>query len=304
MLTDIGRMRNSGRISYALASLIFGLYVTGSAQTEIAEGHRYEAGMLLKVESLGIQLEVPADHTAVLPQGSNTLVIISTDQEITLLVSADEMDLESSKKEMMQATNLGNGLSLIPAGDLWQDKQTLIGEYRVAGSPQPLKSLAQVQIGSHGIGLVAIMIATPSKFAAGETALGSLFSSLRFGKPATAATSAGNEEWATYLKGKALKYFYTSNGFSSTDFIYLCSDGTFLRKLDDSSVSNLGTGVMHSGNEGRWHATGTGNSGKLVLTSPDGSQSSYELFYGEGNKGKGVYLSGSRYYVDNNDRCN
>lgn len=304
MPTGIGPMKNLSRIGCALALLILTVCVTSSAQTEIAEGIQYHAGTMLKVESMGIQFEVPADHTAVLPQGSNTLVMISTDQEITLLISADEMDLESSKKEMMQVTDLGNGLSLFPAGDLWQDEQTLTAEFRVTGSPQPLKAMAQVQIGSHGVGMVAIMIATPSKFAAGETALRSLFSSLRFAKPATAATSAGNEEWATYLKGKALKYFYTSNGFSSTDFIYLCADGTFLRKLDDSSVSNLGTGVMHSGDQGRWHATGTGNSGKLVLTSPDGSQSSYELFYGEGNKGKGVYLSGSRYYVDNNDRCN
>jgi hypothetical protein len=285
-------------IQFVLAtSLLYG-------QTEIKEGVEYKGLSILTVSSLGLTLTIPENWTAVFPQGASALIIGSHDQQSTLIVTAESMDALSVQELMQQTSDLGNGIILIPKSSVSNRGNHFECEYSVNGSAQELNAFAEVLVGDFEIGVLGVVLSTPSSFESGKSGLQSLIQSVKFNKPKpTFSETTVGVPWADYLRGKTLKYYYTTSGFSSQDYIYLCADGSFYRKSRDSSVSNLGTGSMRGSNQGRWAANGQGNSGTLQLVNSDGSSVNFQIHYGEGNKGTGLYLNGSRYYIDTNDQC-
>jgi hypothetical protein len=111
------------------------------------------------------------------------------------------------------------------------------------------------------------------------------------------------------MRGRYIVYYYTGSGYHEEDHIWLCSDGTYYRS---NSSGGFGGGAS-----GRWQATGTKPEvGILTLTTGPGvfrgdttfgsweentgpSQTSFKLSI-QDNK---LYLNGSKWFRDNNQRC-
>ncbi|WKZ60132.1 MAG: hypothetical protein QY309_01335 [Cyclobacteriaceae bacterium] len=277
------------------------------AQTELSENVQYEGNRQLKISSLGISFTIPSGWMGGVPQGSSVMVLAEASNEITLIVTASEMDEQSVFGELQKQIPIDGGISISPIGLVKKEGKRWWGNYRVDGVAQEMKGYVEARLGDHGVGVGCIVVALPGALERGKQGASQLLQSLTFAKPIVPTTNtqaAGiTQPWNEYLKHKSLKYYYTQGDFSDSDFITLCSDGSYARKKRTYSGGVTGTGSLNSTDYGRWKAQGQGDVGTLTLTSQDGSQAEFRIEYGQGNKGTGIYLNGNRYYAEATNEC-
>jgi hypothetical protein len=287
-----------------LAALLF--TVSLSAQTEVQADVRYEGGSYLSIPLLGLSFTLPAGFFGGVPQGSSAMVLADNSNEITLIITADKMEEKNVFGEMQKQIPIEGSIYIAPIGMVKKEGRRWWGNYSVYGVPQEMKSYGEIRLGDHGIGVACIVLAFPAAFDRAKKAADEFFVSLKFTAPKetqVAAASGINQPWNEYLKGQSLKYYYTQGDFSDTDFLHLCSNGTFTRNKRTSSGGVTGTGTMWGGNQGTWQASGQGDSGTLILLNQDGTRAEFRIQYGQGKKGTGLYLNGSRYYVEKSTQC-
>jgi hypothetical protein len=276
------------------------------AQTEIQADARYESGSHLSIAALGLSFTIPSGFFGGVPQGSSVMVLADNNNEVTLIVMADQMEEKNVFGEMQKQIPIENNIFIAPMGMVKQEGRRWWGHYSVHGVMQEMKGYGEIRLGDHGIGVGCIVLALPASFDRAKKATEEFFGSLKFSVPkqTQAASSSGiNQPWSDYLKGQSLKYYYTQGDFSDTDFIHLCSNGAFTRNKRTSSGGVTGTGTMWGGNQGTWQATGQGDNGTLLLFNQDGTRAEFRIQYGQGKKGTGLYLNGSRYYVEKSTQC-
>lgn len=75
-------------------ALLFLSFVS-TAQTELSENVQYEGNTQLIISSLGISFTIPPGWMGGVPQGSSVMVLAEASNEITLIVTASEMDEQS-----------------------------------------------------------------------------------------------------------------------------------------------------------------------------------------------------------------
>lgn len=286
-------------IGIILFSLSFG-------QTELKQDVRYEGNTHLTIPSLGISFIIPQGFFGGVAQGSPFMVLSDNSNEITLIVTADEMKEQSMMTEMQRQMSIDENLSISPLGPIKKEGKRLWGDYKVEGATQELKCYVEVKIGEYGMGAGCIAIALPSASERAKNASIQLLKSMTFKQATPEISNAVGiaKPWSEYFKGQSLKYFYTQGDFSDTDFIHLCSNGTFTRSKNTLSGGSTGTGSMWGGDQGTWQATGQGTEGILILTNRDGTRAEFKIQYREGTKGLGIYLDGYRYYMEASSQCN
>ncbi len=267
---------------------------------------RYEGGTHLSIAALGLSFTLPSGFYGGIPQGSSVMILADNTNEITFIITANEMEAKNVFGEMQKQIPIDGGVYIAPIGMIKNEGNRWWGNYAVHGMPQETKGYGEIRLGEHGIGVGCIVLAFPASFDRAKKAAEEFFASLKFSPPqqTQAASSAGiNQPWDQYLKGQSLKFYYTQGDFSDTDFIHLCSNGTFTRNKRTSSGGVTGTGTMWGGSHGTWQASGQGDSGTLILHNQDGTRAEFRIQYGQGNKGTGLYLNGSRYYVEKSTQC-
>jgi len=276
-------------------------------QVELKENVRYEGSTHLTIPSLGISFVVPTGFFGGVSPGSPFMVLTDDTNEISIIITADEMKEETVQADLQRQISIDEGLSISPIGMVRKEGKRWWGEYKIEGATQDMKCYVEVKLGEYGIGAGCIVMALPSAFERAKIATGNLLVSLSFSAPVQSQVSSSSgmdQPWNDYLKGRSLKYFYTQGDFSDTDFIHLCSDGTFTRSKSTVSGGSTGTGSMWGGDQGTWQATGKGDEGSLTLNNRDGTVDQFRIQYREGTKGLGVYLNGYRYYSEASTQCN
>lgn len=290
-----------------LTLLLVFLCSAAFAQIELSENVPYEGNTRLKVSSFGISFTIPPGWTGGVPQGSSAMVLAEVSNQITLIVTASEMDEQSVFAELQKQIPIDGGISISPIGLVKKEGKRWWGNYRVDGVPQQMEGYVEARLGDFGVGVGCIVVALPGALERGKQAASQLLQSITFTKPVTptANTKAAGitQPWSEYLKRKSLKYYYTQGDFSDSDFITLCSDGSYARKKRTYSGGVTGTGSMNSTDYGRWQARGQGDIGTLILISQDGSQAEFRIEFGQGNKGTGIYLNGNRYFAEVTNEC-
>jgi hypothetical protein len=277
------------------------------AQTELKEGIQYTENTLLTLPLRGISFKIPKGWFGGVPQDSPFLILSDGSNDVTILVMSDELEEQKILDDLRNEIPLDQGITLKPINTPQQQGRRWFGEYTVTGMPKQMKGFVDVRLGNFGIGAGAIIVASPESFDKGKTGAIELLNSIEFIKPVNPqyAVSAGiNMPWDQYLKGRSLKFYYTKVDFSETDFIHLCSNGTFQRSKRSSSGGVTGYGSISGNDQGTWLATGNGDTGTLILNHQDGTRSEFQLQYGEGNKGLGLYLNGSKYFIEISSQCN
>jgi len=288
------------------------LTLTASAQTELKENVRYEGNTQLIIPTLGITFSIPDGWFGGIATGSSYMVLADNSNEATLIITADEMSEDEVLGNLQQTIALDENISIMPVGTIQKEGKRWWGNYKVNGVPQEMKGYVEVRLGDFTIGSGCIVLALPVAFERGKLAATELLRSMKFiapqqqtTQPSDATTNAGiNQPWSEYLKRKSLKYYYTQGDFSESDFIYLCSDGSFSRKTRTYSGGITGYGAMNNSYYGRWQATGQGGSGTITLFNQDGSRTEFRLEYGQGKKGMGIYLNGNRFFEEVTNECN
>ncbi|MCW5962830.1 MAG: hypothetical protein KIT83_02235, partial [Bryobacterales bacterium] len=117
-----------------------------------------------------------------------------------------------------------------------------------------------------------------------------------------------------YFAGKRLSFYFSrgsysstgsrEGGFSGTERIYLCSDGSFLYGEQTSAAFDVPQAMGYSrsreNSSGRWQVAETGDGALLTLGFHDGRQWSYQATR---LGSEVVYLNGSKYFRGGQDRC-
>lgn len=291
-----------------LALLFFiGVGIESIAQVELKEGVQYAESTYLSLPANGITFKIPQGWSGGVPAGSPAMVLTEASNEATILVTSYELDANYVLEELNKEIPLEQGVSLVPLSSAQRQGSKWFGEYQVKGVAQNMKGYVEIRLGNFGIGAGCVVLALPQSFERGKVGAGALLNSIEFAEPVqtkNAKASGINQPWNEYLKGRSLKFYYTKGDYSDSDFIHLCSTGSFHRSKSTSSGGINGYGALSDSNQGTWQAAGEGDTGKLILNHQDGTRSEFELQFGQGNKGLGLYLNGSRYYVEVSTQCN
>jgi hypothetical protein len=293
----------------SLFTLVCGVIISwsSSAQTELKENVKYEGLTTLLIPTLGITFTIPEGWYGGIASGSPYMVLADDANEVNIIITADEMVEELVAPELQQTIALDETISISPKGIIQKEDKRWWGDYTINGVAREMQCYLEVRLGEFTIGAGCIVMALPSSFDRGKKAAAAILKSMIFTAPVqsqAAASSGINIPWNDYLKGKSVKYYYTQGDFSDTDFIHLCSDGSFTRSKNTVSGGVTGTGTLYDKNLGTWQAIGQGDVGSLILTFRDGAKAEFQIHYGEGKRGRGLYLNGYRYFVEASTQCN
>ena len=280
------------------------------AQTELEASVQYEGNTQIIISEIGISFTIPEGWSGGVPAEASFMVMTDATGEGTMILISSETTDSEINSELQSKIQLDEGIYIQPESVVKRDGLVWSGNYQVIGLPQEMKGYLEAQLGDYGIALACITIATPGAIQRAKNAANLLMRSLTFAKPqrqieeaATASSQNDGQSWSEYLKQKSLKYFYTQSDFSESDFIYLCPDGNFTRKTRTSSGGITGSGTLYGSYAGRWQASGVGESGTLTLFNDDGSNTQFNIYFGQGNKGTGIYLNGNRFYAELTNEC-
>ena len=252
------------------------------AATEISPGVLYQPGTKLKVSTIGLELTVPSGWQAILPQGSEALIMEPVGKVARMIVSAVPQSNEQMVRQTMSeqlALDLQSQLS--PKGKVEMKAGLYSQSYQVTGNnPQDLVGSAYGRLAESGLAVYVVML-EPAKQNMVPSIGKKLIKGMTFPAPKTATQvqqeAANNIDWNSELRGRTLKYMYTGGGLSTTRKMNLCSDGSFSYSDSDSYASSDAvsdfSAYTQGGQGGRWQIVGN----KIVLQWNDGSSSEYTL---------------------------
>jgi hypothetical protein len=201
---------------------------------------------------------------------------------------------------------------LRPAAAPTREGEDLVVPYDVAGGAQPREGRGRARQLENGIVVGVFALAPAGGLDAIQRVADQVLAGVAVmsGQPQTAQGSggsgsgSGDDSWQSYLMGRHLVRYYTGSGYNEEQHIYLCSDGHFRKTFGSGGHTTYGegwsSGAMQSNDAGQWHATGTGNTGTLVLQFGDGSRAEVALEYRD-NK---VFFDGVQWLRDpENNYC-
>ncbi len=281
------------------------------AATEISPGVLYQPGSQLKVSSLGLQLTIPENWQAVLPAGSEALVMEPTGQTARMIVTAAGQSSAQTVQALMSQPQVLDAMTqLQPVGQLSQQAGIYAQQFKLVGNnPQNLKASAYGRLGSNQTALFVIMLEPQNQNLLAEVGR-KFIQSVKFNRPQASvpANADGNQniDWDQALRGRTLQYLKTNNGLSVDKRMNLCSDGSFFYSDNDSYVSSDAisdfSGSSQSSNAGRWNISGD----QIKLAWNDGSTSQFTLSrryvreWGEW----GTFVDDERWFNNRNRVCN
>jgi hypothetical protein len=288
---------------------------------ELSPGGVYPEGATVQSSGLGISLTIPAGGVGTLPQGVEALILKKQDAQDTILIRAERIDKSSIVAMMNQPIVLDTGLTLIPIGRTVEKAGVIIGHYSVTGHYANSRAQINSIVGNHGVSIALIGIGfSPDE---PQKTLAQISNTLTFStsqvtqQSNTDSNADGSTPWFDYMRGRYIVYYYTGSGYHEEDHIWLCSDGTYYRSNSSGGFGGGASGAFGGKASGRWQATGTmPELGILTLTTGPGvfrgdttfgsweentgpSQTSFKLSI-QDNK---LYLNGSKWFRDNNQRC-
>lgn len=298
-----------------LLLLLCSLSVLAQAQSvsELRSGVIYQPGTRLAIASLGLSFEVPAGFRAALPANSEVLLMETEDQTGRMLVSVSSGgSVEQIEASLTQPYPIDEFTQLVPAtapkrsGDQW------LQSYKVEGLADPnAKAVAMVRLGSNQLVMLVLLIYTDYETQA-VSAAQQLISSAQFSKPQLAAPSVSDNpnlvtdlDWNQRLRGGALRYLKTSNGYSASRYYYLCSNNQFVYSDNDSYLSSdASSDFSYSGNannHGQWSIEGN----RLSLMWANGNQNQFSLSrrYVQEWDEWGTFLDNTRWFEVRNSVC-
>ncbi len=280
------------------------------AATEISPGVLYQPGTQLQVSTLGISFQVPQNWQAILPQGSEVLIMEPTNAVARIILSAVPGSNAQTIEQLMSQVQMLDAMSqLQPSGQLKRDQQLFLRDYNIVGqNQQNLKASAYARLGDNQTAVFVILLQGQDQD--GMAKVGRQFiQSVKFDEVKTEfqvqAEASKNIDWNQELKGRTLRYLRTENGLSIDKNMSFCSDGTFAYSDDDSYLSNDAmtsfSATSNSDNFGRWQIQGN----QIILSWNDGSRSQFTLSrrYVEDWGEWGTFVDDERWFNVQNKVC-
>ncbi len=251
---------------------------------ELKPGVLYQPGTILTVSDIGLQVKVPEQWQALLPAGTDTMVMESAGKVARIVVSAVPQSTDQMiRTAMTQSTQVDASSTLVPVAKVTLCDGIYRQQFQLQGmNPQNLVGTALARLGSNATAVYVLML-EPEGQGMVEKVGDKFIKSIRFSKLKQASNTAANKsadktiDWNQQLRGRTLKYLKTGNGLSVDKRMNLCSNGQFFYSDQDSYISSDAisdfSSVGHSNQAGSWQIKGN----QLQLKWNDGSKSQFKL---------------------------
>ena len=274
--------------------LLIILFVTSAFTQEIQSDVEYNGETILKSSPYGVAFLLPADWAGIFRNNSDFFFMKNINYEGYIFIKFDKMTATQAKQTMSKPIVLSDGIIFHPKSQITALESTLVAEYTVSGTQNPLSGLIKTIIGDYGQG-VSFFAASPVKDGNKiQSDLNKITASLKLSEPKQNRTSNSKKvgsPWFEHLNGRKLSYFQTAAGYTEEDYIWLCNNGYFYKSTHSDGIGSEANGDLHSKNGGRWSVSGTLQRGTLLLTYNDGRILSYILTH----EGKKLFLDGKLY---------
>lgn len=254
----------------------------GADFTPITADTVYASGARIGDASAGASLEVPANWKAILPAGSEVLILAKDGFAGAMLVLTEtDTSVEQVAKALNQPIPLDATSRLVPSAAPATTKQTVKVPYTVVGADPSMLASAEARVQADGLAIGCVSVGTDATLALVTADCTKLLDSVKrheapAPKPPTQPTGA-----AAKLAGRHLLYLKASTGVgggsSSRRGYDLCSDGTvrFTSSMSMSSFGGVGDASMSGADagQGTWSMTGA----MLTIDVPDRSSETFTV---------------------------
>lgn len=244
----------------------------------------------------GLSLFPPPGWSA---QGSdgNRTVLAGPDGQSLVIASLDEGVLQQAVAELRSSIDLGDGIILDPLEVPSVKEGIHANRFTVRGAPSPTLGSIMIREISPGRTLTLIALVPSAGSDAVQATLSQLMTTFEIGAPRAQATS----EWERQLRGRYLVKFYSGNGYSEKHELWLCSNGSFMKRVDGGGfTTGVASGAFEGGLTGTWRAQGLlSGAGELTLSTSDGDILRYTLRQAS----DGVLIDGERWLRGENNQC-
>lgn len=212
---------------------------------------------------------------------------------------------------VVKAHNYSNFQQFAGEADLEKDGFTLIGKIQTLGEQNKVfrasKQTAQgaliadtfVTFSPYGGGVLIVALAEQKYAEKGFQKGLEITETITFSKPVPAP---GNSRIESLFRGKHLLYFYTASGFSERTDIFLCRSGSFIYRINSSSLSANGSGALGANSDGKWKIFGDGANAELILQFNNGTTRRYSVSARQASNE--INLNGKRFFVQDHSQCN
>jgi hypothetical protein len=261
----------------------------------------YRGGEQISDPESGLRLTLPAGWRGRLAPDGASFVLESETGGGYMVVLADELTEAEARRQMAEPLDLGDGVTLVPAGAV-QDVASghLTAQYTVRGPPTELLGTVDVRLTQTGLGVVFILLSPPAVAPAQRDAMREFAFSLGV-QAAAVQAGGGNDPWEPFLRGMYLARYFTRTGYTESTELWLCSDGVFYYNSQGGGFGGGASGAAQNTGGGRWSATGAGGTGTLVLTWGNGERSTLALRYDY--DADRVFVDEQHMLQGNNERC-
>lgn len=252
----------------------------------------------------GPRIDLPGGLSLFPPQGwasqgseGNRTAILGPDGQSVIIASLDDGVLQQAVAELGGSIDLGDGVILDPVGAPSVNGGIHSNRYTVRGAPSPTLGSIMIREISGGRTLTLMALVPSSGSDAAQAVLNQLMTTFEVSATAPQTTS----EWERQLRGRYLVKFFSGNGYSEKHELWLCSNGSFAKRVDGGGfTAGVASGAFEGGLTGTWRAQGRlSGSGELILSTSDGDVLRYTLR----ETTDGVLIDGDRWLRGENTQC-
>lgn len=244
----------------------------------------------------GLSLFPPPGWAA---QGSdgNRTALVGPDGQSLVIASLDDGMLQQAVAELGGSIDLGDGIVLDPLGVPSVKGGIHTNRYSVRGAPSPTLGSIMIREVSPGRTLTLIALVPSAGSDAVQATLNQLMTTFEIG----AARPQAASDWERQLRGRYLVKFYSGNGYSEKHELWLCSNGSFVKRVDGGGfTAGVASGAFEGGLAGTWRVQGPlSGTGELILSTSDGDSLRYTLRQAS----DGVLIDGERWLRGENNQC-
>jgi hypothetical protein len=246
----------------------------------------------VKMDAWGVSLSFPGGWKSA---EKNGLLLAGSDTEAGLLVV--RFFPKTTRQELVAGYQAGvheDGVNAAPTSEIsgFEAKggKGLAGVLEGnAADGTPLRIRTVAVMSSHGGAVVVSGITTPQMYATLAARTDMVARSVVFTAPPKSAPLAGHYQFI---------YVSPSGGYSREAKLTLCQSGSFTRSGELAGSGPAGSAVTAHGNGGSWVAVGSGASGTLTLTWPNGSVTSLPYQVSNNPKDRSSYGPAVRFGND------
>lgn len=283
-----------------LLLILFSNLTITQAQKRVEKGVIYQSGDQVYGPVAGISSVIPSMWMGINPQGSESFLLIPSDNsnaQIIVLIVKDSIDaIKNRWKNKMEFTN---NIYLELEKPPVERNGWLTGDIKVTGSTGHNKGYVEAKCGNWGVCTINLLVADEGNIEKYKPSLISFSDSCVFTEP-TLASRYGDFDWTTFLQNKALIRWSHDPDFRQNNQVHLCKSGTFQSKLKTKGIIKDDKSPYFGKNSGTWEVQGIGPTAKLYLYFNKLTPLIVEVEMRDGGK---LFVNGIQYFSIESNKC-